>query len=76
MARYEIVGKIVSVGGHVTKFKVGDLAAVGCMVDSCRECDYCKEGRNNTVNQEIPERIIHPINTSAPKLMEDIQKAL
>jgi len=41
---HEIVGRIVSVGGHVTKFKVGDLAAVGCMVDSCRECDYCKEG--------------------------------
>ena len=41
---HEIVGKIVSVGDHVTKFKTGDLAAVGCMVDSCRECDYCKEG--------------------------------
>src|SRR5215211_7334904 len=38
---HEIVGKIVSMGGHVTKFKVGDLAAVGCMVDSCRECQYC-----------------------------------
>lgn len=41
---HEIVGKIVSVGEHVTKFKVGDLAAVGCLVDSCRECQYCKEG--------------------------------
>jgi uncharacterized zinc-type alcohol dehydrogenase-like protein len=41
---HEIVGKIVSVGEHVTKFKVGDHAAVGCMVDSCRECQYCKEG--------------------------------
>lgn len=41
---HEIVGKVVSVGDHVTKFKVGDLAAVGCMVDSCRECDYCKDG--------------------------------
>jgi alcohol dehydrogenase (NADP+) len=40
---HEIVGKIVSVGNHVTKFKVGDLAAVGCLVDSCRECEYCKE---------------------------------
>jgi uncharacterized zinc-type alcohol dehydrogenase-like protein len=40
---HEIVGKIVSVGKHVTKFEVGDLAAVGCLVDSCRECDYCKE---------------------------------
>ncbi|MGZ8538216.1 MAG: NAD(P)-dependent alcohol dehydrogenase [Flavisolibacter sp.] len=41
---HEIVGKILSVGNHVTKFKAGDFAAVGCMVDSCRECDYCKEG--------------------------------
>jgi uncharacterized zinc-type alcohol dehydrogenase-like protein len=41
---HEIVGKVRSVGDHVTKFKVGDLAAVGCMVDSCRECRYCKEG--------------------------------
>ena len=41
---HEIVGKVVRVGDHVTKFKSGDLAAVGCMVDSCRECDYCKEG--------------------------------
>lgn len=40
---HEIVGKVVSVGDHVTKFKVGDIAAVGCMVDSCRECQYCKE---------------------------------
>ncbi|MBG9374635.1 NAD(P)-dependent alcohol dehydrogenase [Panacibacter sp. DH6] len=41
---HEIVGKIVRVGEHVKKFKAGDTAAVGCMVDSCRECDYCKEG--------------------------------
>lgn len=41
---HEIVGKIVSVGNHVTKFKVGDMVGVGCMVDSCRECEYCKEG--------------------------------
>jgi uncharacterized zinc-type alcohol dehydrogenase-like protein len=41
---HEIVGKIISVGSHVSKFKAGDFAAVGCMVDSCRECEYCKEG--------------------------------
>lgn len=41
---HEIVGRIVSVGNHVNKFKVGDVAAVGCLVDSCRECQYCKEG--------------------------------
>lgn len=41
---HEIVGRVVSVGKDVKKFEVGDMAAVGCMVDSCRECDYCKEG--------------------------------
>jgi uncharacterized zinc-type alcohol dehydrogenase-like protein len=41
---HEIVGKITAVGDHVKKFKVGDLAAIGCLVDSCRECDNCKEG--------------------------------
>jgi uncharacterized zinc-type alcohol dehydrogenase-like protein len=41
---HEIVGKVVSLGKAVTKFKVGDHAAVGCLVDSCRECQYCKDG--------------------------------
>lgn len=41
---HEIVGRITKVGDAVTKFKVGDLAGVGCMVDSCRECESCKEG--------------------------------
>ena len=41
---HEIVGRITEVGSHVTKFKVGQLAGVGCFVDSCRVCDNCKEG--------------------------------
>lgn len=41
---HEIVGRITRVGSAVTKFKIGDRAAVGCMVDSCRECQYCKDG--------------------------------
>lgn len=41
---HEIVGKVVKVGSHVKKFKVGDLAGTGCLVDSCRTCDNCKEG--------------------------------
>ena len=41
---HEIVGKVVKVGSHVKKFKAGDLAAVGCLVDSCRTCDNCKDG--------------------------------
>jgi len=41
---HEIVGKVTNVGSHVRKFKVGDTVGVGCLVDSCRECQYCKEG--------------------------------
>ncbi len=41
---HEIVGRITAVGSAVTKFKVGDLAGIGCMVDSCRECDSCRVG--------------------------------
>lgn len=41
---HEIVGRVTKVGNEVTKFKAGDLAAVGCMVDSCRTCDNCKQG--------------------------------
>ena len=41
---HEIVGRVSATGDHVTKFKKEDLAGVGCLVDSCRECDNCKEG--------------------------------
>ncbi len=41
---HEIVGRVTKVGTAVTKFKAGDLAAVGCMVDSCRKCASCARG--------------------------------
>lgn len=40
---HEIVGRITKIGSNVSKFKVGDLAAVGCLVDSCGTCDSCKQ---------------------------------
>jgi alcohol dehydrogenase (NADP+) len=40
---HEIIGRVTKVGAHVTKFKEGDTAGVGCMVDSCRTCANCKE---------------------------------
>ena len=40
---HEIVGRVVKVGAHVKKFKEGDTAGVGCMVDSCRTCANCEE---------------------------------
>jgi uncharacterized zinc-type alcohol dehydrogenase-like protein len=41
---HEIVGKVTKVGSAVTKFKVGDIAAVGCLVDSDRTCPECQAG--------------------------------
>ncbi len=41
---HEIVGRVTRVGGEVTAFKAGDLAGVGCMVDSCGTCPDCREG--------------------------------
>jgi len=40
---HEIVGRVARVGSEVKQFKAGDLAAVGCMVDSCRKCENCQE---------------------------------
>ncbi len=51
---HEIVGRVTAVGSEVTKFKVGDLAAVGCMVDcecpNCKEEQYCQHGFTATYN--------------------------
>lgn len=61
---HEIVGKVVSVGDHVTKFKTGDRASVGCMVDSCRECEHCREGleqyceQGNTLTYNSPDKFL------------------
>ncbi|MCI0392339.1 MAG: NAD(P)-dependent alcohol dehydrogenase [Acidobacteria bacterium] len=41
---HEIIGRVVKVGSEVKKFKKGDIAAVGCLVDSCRVCRSCEEG--------------------------------
>jgi uncharacterized zinc-type alcohol dehydrogenase-like protein len=41
---HEIVGRVARVGSQVARFKVGELAAVGTFVDSCRVCESCKEG--------------------------------
>jgi uncharacterized zinc-type alcohol dehydrogenase-like protein len=41
---HEIVGEVTAVGSEVTKFALGDLVGVGCMVDSCLECQSCRDG--------------------------------
>jgi len=48
---HEIVGTVTSVGDKVTKYKVGDRVAVGCLVDSCMECDQCDKGEEQLCRQ-------------------------
>jgi len=58
---HEIVGRVTKVGSAVTKFKRGDLAAVGCMVDSDRTCPECQAGLeqfcpNMTLTYNFPDK--------------------
>lgn len=48
---HEIVGIVAAVGKNVTKFKVGDRAGVGCMVDSCMDCESCNAGEEHYCEQ-------------------------
>jgi alcohol dehydrogenase (NADP+) len=50
---HEIVGRVISIGADVKAFKVGDLAGVGCMVDSCGVCEDCRDGLEQYCDQEI-----------------------
>lgn len=44
---HEVVGRVAEAGSAVTKYKVGDIVGVGCMIDSCQQCNPCKEGEEN-----------------------------
>ena len=44
---HEIAGIVTAIGKNVTKFKVGDKAGIGCMVNSCMKCDSCKNGEEH-----------------------------
>lgn len=76
---HEIIGKITRVGSEVTKFKVGDLAGVGCLVDSCRECEscrqdleqYCLNGSTGTYNGKDPFLGGHTFGGYSEKIVVD-----
>jgi alcohol dehydrogenase (NADP+) len=61
---HEIVGRVVKVGSGVKKFREGDIAAVGCMVDSCRTCANCRAGEEQycengaTLTYNGPDKIL------------------
>lgn len=76
---HEIIGKITKIGSDVTKFKVGDLAGVGCLVDSCGECDSCKKdleqycltGFTGTYNGNDPHLGGHTFGGYSEKVVVD-----
>src|SRR5262245_18292499 len=49
---HEIVGRLVKVGSEVSRFNEGDIAAVGCLVDSCRVCHSCRDGEEQYCENE------------------------
>lgn len=59
---HEILGRVTAVGSAVRKFKVGDLAAVGCMVDSCRHCPSCKAGLEQFCTTPAPNGCVFTYN--------------
>ena len=50
---HEIIGRVTEVGSDVTKFTVGERAGVGCLVDSCRECEWCLAGEENNCPNSV-----------------------
>lgn len=60
---HEIVGRVTAVGSRVTRFNTGEIVGVGCMVDSCQECEACKSGneqyceKSATWTYNSPDRI-------------------
>jgi uncharacterized zinc-type alcohol dehydrogenase-like protein len=76
---HEIVGHVASVGEAVTKFKVGDVVGVGCMVDSCQHCpacdegleQYCVNGFTATYNSPIDEPSGHTLGGYSQRIVVD-----
>lgn len=73
---HEIVGRVAAVGAHVTAHKPGDLVGVGCIVDSCQNCDECAEGFENychgmvgTYNGPTPDAPGHTLGGYAQEIV-------
>ena len=50
---HEVVGKVIQIGDKVTKFKVGDRAGITPLLEACKECQYCKEGKEYLCESSI-----------------------
>jgi len=76
---HEIAGVISAIGSDVTAFAVGDLAGIGCFVDSCRECDNCKAGEESyctkgaawTYNSVMPDGVTPTLGGYSQAIVAD-----
>lgn len=76
---HEIVGHVRAVGGEVTRFRVGDVVGVGCLVDSCRRCascaegleQYCQHGFTLTYNSPVADKPGHTLGGYAQSIVVD-----
>ena len=50
---HEVVGKIVEIGSNVTKFKIGDRAGITPLLEACKVCQYCKEGKEQLCESSV-----------------------
>ena len=50
---HEVVGKVVEIGNNVTKFKIGDRAGITPLLEACKVCQYCKEGKEQLCESSI-----------------------
>jgi len=50
---HELVGKVVEIGKNVTKFKIGDRAGITPLLEACKKCQYCKEGKEQLCESSI-----------------------
>jgi propanol-preferring alcohol dehydrogenase len=50
---HEVVGKVVEIGSNVTKFKIGDRAGITPLLEACKVCQYCKEGKEQLCESSI-----------------------
>lgn len=64
---HEILGQVVRVGKNVTRFKVGDYAGIGCLVNSCRTCDWCRRGLEQQCAKKVSTYHAHdPFHGNEP----------
>ena len=69
---HEVVGKVVELGKNATKFKIGDRVGISPLLNSCRKCNYCQEGKENLCeNSEVTGETLRGGYTEYINVSED-----